>query len=657
MRPVAKTTSVFGQHRFLGSRPHRSGQHRPYGSSRPRKLLLFGLCLLLCCALFPAEGGDRAYADAGWRDVSAGGGHVLAIKDDGSLWAWGSNWNGQLGIGVNTGRGVPTRIGADTDWKAVSAGGSHSLGIKNDGSLWAWGSNSHGELGDGTGGDFSNDNDKSTPVRVGSDNDWQAVSAGRLHSLAIKDDGSLWAWGGNWDGQLGDGTRQSRCTPTYVDELTAPDFAPDAYEPDDTAEQAKAITTNGVSQERTFHSSGDIDWVKFDAVAGNTYVIETFQNGTYDVDTFIELYDDPADMPIGYDDDGGTDDWCSKISWAAGKDAVMYVKVYDYDDDIGAYRISVTEQDTVSRVYGADRFQTAIEVSKRNFKSADAIILATGMNYADALSASALAGALEAPLLLTKPGALSNGILQEADRLGATEVYIIGSTAAVSGAVEAELSGAGLSVERIAGADRYATSAAIAQKVADLEGEYFIEKAFLTRGDNFADGLAVSPLAYSNRIPVILTQPMSLSAPAANTITGLGIADVVILGSNAAVSDSVERAVRGLSTHPTVKRVAGADRYETSQRIAAYAFANYLAWQDFVGVATGLDFPDALAGGVAAGERGGILVLTDPNKLSPIWAGYLAGAYAYGTPSIQIYGGPNVVSDNVMSKLQEIFLD
>ncbi|MCL2503421.1 MAG: cell wall-binding repeat-containing protein, partial [Coriobacteriia bacterium] len=436
-----------------------------------------------------------------------------------------------------------------------------------------------------------------------------------------------------------------------------PDFAPDAYEPDDTAVQAKTITTNGVPQEHTFHLSGDVDWVKFDAVAGNTYVIETFQGDAYGVDTLIELYDDPTDMPVDYDDDGGTDDWCSKISWAASKDAVMYVRVCEYDDDVGAYRISVTEQDTVARVYGADRFQTAIEASKRNFKFADAIIMATGMNYADALSASALAGALEAPLLLTKPDALSNGVLQEANRLGAAEVYIIGSTAAVSNAVEAELSGAGLKVERIAGADRYATSAAIAQKVASLEGEYFMEKAFLVRGDNFADGLAVSPLAYSNRIPVVLTQPTSLSASAANTITGLDITDVVILGSNAAVSDSVEHAVRGLSTCPMVQRVAGADRYETSQRIAAYAFENYLAWKDFVGVATGLNFPDALAGGVAAGQRSGVLALTDPNRLSPIWAGYLAGAYVYSTPEIQIYGGSNVVSDDVMSKLQEIFLD
>ncbi|MCL2504231.1 MAG: cell wall-binding repeat-containing protein, partial [Coriobacteriia bacterium] len=170
---------------------------------------------------------------------------------------------------------------------------------------------------------------------------------------------------------------------------------------------------------------------------------------------------------------------------------------------------------TSTRIAGADRYLTAIEASKANFGSAGSVILATGTGYADALSASALAGVLDAPLLLTRPGALGDGTLGEIQRLGAKDVYIMGSTAAVSAGVESALKSAGLGVERIAGTDRYGTSAAVAQKVASLEGAAFAKKAFLARGDDFADGLAVSPIAYKNKIPVVLTQSTALAGAAA----------------------------------------------------------------------------------------------------------------------------------------------
>ncbi|MCL2504547.1 MAG: cell wall-binding repeat-containing protein, partial [Coriobacteriia bacterium] len=212
---------------------------------------------------------------------------------------------------------------------------------------------------------------------------------------------------------------------------------------------------------------------------------------------------------------------------------------------------------SIKRIAGDDRFETAIKVSRENFEGADAVIIATGMNYADALSASALAGALRAPLLLTRTEVLSPGVLAEVERLGAKDVYIMGSTAAVSAAVADALAAEGLSVERIGGADRYGTSALIAGKVASLTGPDFAKKAFLARGDNFADGLSASPVAYANRYPVVLTRPTELPASAAGAITSLGIMDVTITGSEAAVSAGVEAAVRALPTGPTVRRLAG----------------------------------------------------------------------------------------------------
>jgi alpha-tubulin suppressor-like RCC1 family protein len=149
----------------------------------------------------------------GIKQVSAGGGHTLAIKNDGSLWAWGRNNVGQLGLGdsgLENGRHAPTQVGTDTNWASVSAGLSHTVAIKTDGSLWAWGANDQGQLG------LGNRTDKTSPQRVGTDTDWASVSAGGSHTIALKTDGSLWAWGDNWWGQLGLGDQTLRTAPERV---------------------------------------------------------------------------------------------------------------------------------------------------------------------------------------------------------------------------------------------------------------------------------------------------------------------------------------------------------------------------------------------------------------------------------------------------------
>jgi hypothetical protein len=134
-----------------------------------------------------------------WQSISASGSsHSVAIKTDGSLWAWGNNFSGQLGDGTNTNKSVPTRIGSDNDWLSIKCG-SRIIAIKTDGSLWAWGSNASGQLGDGT------TTPKNSPIRIGQESKWQIIAGDGSHTLSIKSDGSLWAWGSNQIGQLGDG--------------------------------------------------------------------------------------------------------------------------------------------------------------------------------------------------------------------------------------------------------------------------------------------------------------------------------------------------------------------------------------------------------------------------------------------------------------------
>ena len=144
----------------------------------------------------------RVGTDNNWTSVSAGGVHSLAIRDDGSLWAWGWNIDGSTGLGTDTGNTLtPTRVGTENNWVSVSAGGVHSLAIRNDGSLWAWGANFRGATGLGT-----STGNTPVPTRVGTDYNWVSISAGNWHSLAVRDDGSLWAWGYNWFGVTGLGT-------------------------------------------------------------------------------------------------------------------------------------------------------------------------------------------------------------------------------------------------------------------------------------------------------------------------------------------------------------------------------------------------------------------------------------------------------------------
>jgi len=133
--------------------------------------------------------------------AAAGSGFSLAIKTDGSLWTWGDNTFGQLGDGTTTDSSTPIKVMDNVT--SVSAGGGHSLAIKTDGSLWAWGSNDSGQIGDGLGGNAADkygDQIQTVPVKVM--DGIKAISAGGSNSLAVKTDGSLWAWGSAYADQL-----------------------------------------------------------------------------------------------------------------------------------------------------------------------------------------------------------------------------------------------------------------------------------------------------------------------------------------------------------------------------------------------------------------------------------------------------------------------
>jgi alpha-tubulin suppressor-like RCC1 family protein len=173
-----------------------------------------------------------------WIAVSAGDHHSVAMKRDGSLWASGYNHFGQLGNGTTDNAHSPVLVKGGKDWVAFTAGDYHTIALKQDGSVWTWGCNKRGQLGIGSNEaghkpiNFAGDNwlvipvevetkvrvveNAHVPVRVGTDNDWQAVDAGGYYCVAIKKDGALWAWGDNRYGQMGQGTRNHELSPIRI---------------------------------------------------------------------------------------------------------------------------------------------------------------------------------------------------------------------------------------------------------------------------------------------------------------------------------------------------------------------------------------------------------------------------------------------------------
>ncbi|MEW6558142.1 MAG: hypothetical protein AB1349_12470, partial [Elusimicrobiota bacterium] len=183
-----------------------------------------------------------------WSSVSGGGYHTIAIKTDGTLWSWGLNEYGQLGLGTTIQMNTPTQVGSATNWSSVSSGVHHTIAIKTDGTLWAWGDNYYGELGLGNSGgnwiSYDDGIDRNTPTQVGTLTNWSSVSGGGYHTIAIKADGTLWAWGYNVYGQLGLGDTTDRNTPTQVNYSPTLSWTGEANYVSDGLDPETGVSTN-----------------------------------------------------------------------------------------------------------------------------------------------------------------------------------------------------------------------------------------------------------------------------------------------------------------------------------------------------------------------------------------------------------------------------
>lgn len=266
-----------------------------------------------------------------------------------------------------------------------------------------------------------------------------------------------------------------------------------------------------------------------------------------------------------------------------------------------------------SRHQGADRYETAAAISSSGFTGPlDTIVIASGQNWPDGLSASVLAKAGSGPLLLARQTSLPAATRDELLRLAPARIIIIGGTQAISAAVESTLRSLQYPrvpvIERIGGADRYATAALIADRVKSLNGGVPPERVVISSGHNYPDALSVAPLAAASGWPILLTAPEALPTATSNAITTLGAHKSLIVGGTRAIFASVQTVL------PEPTRVWGADRYATSRAIAEWGYSTATLQNSRVGFATGVAFPDALAAGPMLARTDSVLILIDPDN-------------------------------------------
>lgn len=330
--------------------------------------------------------------------------------------------------------------------------------------------------------------------------------------------------------------------------------------------------------------------------------------------------------------------WDIPITWQNSEGRVLAAKdIPSFTAD--TYRVVMG---SMPRLAGGTRYETAcLLFDQGNWQQGGSIVLASGANYPDALAASALAGDLNAPIMLTDPNGLSAETEWRIQNLKPARVYIIGGNAAVSTKVErriAQLIGSESNIQRIAGDTRYDTSLMVASSVSNPS-----DTVIVTTGTNYADALSISPYAFATGSPVVLSDPSSgLSDSVLKAIKKAGYKKAVVVGGTSAVPALVASQLKAQGIG-SVTRLSGDTRYETSAKIAEFELAANVGFTvDSALLATGQNFPDALAAGAVSGKRLTPLLLVDPGARQA--CGFLS-KYSGEVSRVTFVGGTNAIGD------------
>lgn len=298
------------------------------------------------------------------------------------------------------------------------------------------------------------------------------------------------------------------------------------------------------------------------------------------------------------------------------------------------------EEPDVNRLAGADRFATSAEVAKEYAPFAEGegvVYIANGLDYPDALSAAPAAAFRGAPLLLTQRDSLPASVREQIERLSPELIVIAGGTGVVSAAVEAELNTLAPTVERHAGADRYATSRVLTEEAFGVSGALTV---FLATGTGFPDALAASAAAGRFAAPVVLVDGSQSTVPLATRqlLTSLGADQLFIAGGTGVVSEGIRTSL--ITAGYAVTRLAGADRYATSAAINDFSFAT----SSTVFLAVGTGYADALAGAALAGNVSAPLFVVPGNCVPQSVLTQIADL---GATEVRLLGGVGSLSTQV----------
>jgi len=336
----------------------------------------------------------------------------------------------------------------------------------------------------------------------------------------------------------------------------------------------------------------------------NVYVIEAqgSRGQVFEPDgTFLTAFGSPGN---------GDGQFSGPYGIGVGLDRNVYI-ADTFNHRISKWNVTVSTEQVV--VSGLSRYDTAVEAAKRAYPDgADTVIIATGANWPDALGGAALAGAADAPLLLTTKDALPTSVFNEIVDLNADFAYILGGTNAVSEAVVDQLETiSSMTVVRLSGLSRYETANAIAAETVDLLGSSYDGTAFVATGQNFPDALAASPIAAANGWPIYLTPKLDLDPVVSAAMQSNGTTHGYLLGGTGALAPEVETA---LNEAPFVgfSRIDGGTRYETAANIAQAGFDGMGMLWSRPAIAVGTNFADALSGGVLQGTDYSVMLLTPP---------------------------------------------
>lgn len=305
--------------------------------------------------------------------------------------------------------------------------------------------------------------------------------------------------------------------------------------------------------------------------------------------------------------------------------------------------------DPMIRISGDNRYATAAEIAKASFEKADTVILAYGLNYADALAGVSLAAAMKAPILLTGTTSLPKETTNAIEKLGAKNVIILGGTGVISDEIETTIKNQNIKTERIAGVSRFETAAKIAEKLQTHTGTA-PEEIFFVYANSFADALSVSSAAAAKGSPIIyLNSNGELDSATAAYLETVkeSVKKAYVIGGSGVISDEMLKAAGdALGTEPV--RISGKDRFETCIAVND-TFKDVLSGKSIC-VATGMDYPDALAGGVYAALNKAPMLLVG-GSLTDAQTEYLKSKNA---DQVIVFGGKGAVSDELANKIADV---